>query len=347
MSEVRDPAPLSGLRRKGSYFFVAVVIVVIVGVVIGIETTRRLGHQTAAEGPNASAESAVSGKGVSFPRQVRDGSGQLVTINARAQRIVSQTLGTDEIVLAICAPERIVGLGKFALDPKYSNVVAQARATGAPIVQNTEEILQLKPDLVLVASYSRAEIVEQLQSSGARVFRLANFDRLEDIKQNIRTIGQATGDDERAEALVAQMERELEAVRARVSAAGNKRPRVMSYSPSGNTAGANTLFDEILRTVGATNVVAENGIEGFRKVSAEQVAEWQPEFIIVGADADKFEATRLQLLSNPAVATTKAAREGRIIMIENRSLLTVSHNVVGLVRSLADGLHPESTGKGK
>ena len=271
----------------------------------------------------------------------------MVTIDARPQRIVSQTLGTDEIVLALCSPERIVGLGKFALDPKYSNVVEQARAAGAPVVQNTEEILQLKPDLVFVASYSRAEIVEQLQSAGARVFRLANFDRLEDIKQNIRVIGQATGDDERAEALVAQMERELDAIRARVSAAGNKRPRVMSYSPSGSTAGANTLFDEILRTVGATNVVAENGVEGFRKVSAEQVAEWQPDFIVVGADASKFEETRQQLLANPAVAATKATRAGRIIVIENRSFLTVSHNVVNLVRTLAEALYPDSPDKSK
>jgi iron complex transport system substrate-binding protein len=345
MSKVRHPATLSGPERKGNYFFVAVILIVIVGAVISIEAWRRLSPRTAAEKPNAQSVGDV--KNVSFPRQVRDGSGQLVTIEARPRRIVSQTLGTDEILLAVCSPERIVGLGKFALDPKYSNVVEQARAAGPPVVQNTEEILQLKPDLVLVASYSRAEIVEQLQSAGARVFRLANFDHIEGIKQNIRTIGRATGDDERAEALVAQMGRELDAIRARVSAAGNRRPRVMSYSPSGNTAGANTLFDEILRTVGATNVVAENGIEGFRKISAEQVAEWQPDFIIVGADANKFDETRQQLLANPAVAATKAARAGRIIVIENRYLLTVSHNVVNLVRALADGLYPDSPAKSK
>jgi iron complex transport system substrate-binding protein len=342
MSKAPLPATVSGPRRKGSYFFVAVILAVIVGAVISIEALRRFSPWPSADKPNAQSGANSS----SFPRQVRDGSGQPVTIEARPRRIVSQTLGTDEILLAICSPERIVGLGKFALDPKYSNVVDQARAAGAPVVQNTEEILQLKPDLVFVASYSRAEIVEQLQSAGARVFRLANFDRIDDIKQNIRTIGQATGDDERAAALVAQMERELEAVRARVPA-GNKRPRVMSYSPSGSTAGANTLFDDILHTAGATNVVAENGVDGFRKVSAEQVVEWQPDFIIVGADADKFEETRQQLLANPAVATTEAARAGRIIMVENRSLLTVSQNVVNLVRTLAERLYPDSPDKSK
>ena len=347
MSKVRDPETLSESGRKGSYHTVAVIVVVTVGAVVGVEALRRFGSRSDAERPNARSDSAADAKSSSFPRQVIDGGGRPVTIEARPRRIVSQALGTDEILLAICSPERIVGLGKFALDPKYSNVVEQARVAGSPVVQNTEEILQLKPDLVFVASYSRAEIVEQLQSAGARVFRLGNFDRIGGIEENIRVVGHATGDDERAEALVAQMERELEAVRARVSAAGNKRPRVMSYSPSGSTAGANTLFDDVLRTVGATNIVAENGVEGFRKVSAEQVVEWQPDFIVLGADADKFEETRQQLLANPAVAATEAARGGRIIVIENRTLLTVSHNVVNLVRALAEGLYPDSSDKSK
>jgi iron complex transport system substrate-binding protein len=344
MSKVRHPTTLSGPGRKGSYLFVALILVVVAGAVIGVEALRRFSSRPAAEKPNA--HSAADAGGAGFPRQVRDGGGQPVTIEARPKRIVSQTLGTDEILLAICSPERIVGLGRFALDPKYSNVVEQARAAGSPVVHNTEEILRLKPDLVFVASYSRAEVVEQLQSAGARVFRLADFNSIENIKRHIRVIGQATGDDERAEALIAQMERELEAVRAHVPA-GNKRPRVMSYSPSGSTAGANTLFDDILHTLGATNVVAENGVEGFRKVSAEQVVEWQPDFIVLGADADKFEETRQQLLANPAVATTEAARAGRVIMVENRSLLTVSHNVVNLVKTLAGRLYPNSPDRSK
>lgn len=347
MSKVRRPDTLSESGRRGNYLFVAIIVVVTAGAVVGVEALRRFGARPDAGRPSAHPEAAADAGGSGFPRQVTDGSGRPLTIEARPRRIVSQTLGTDEILLAICSPERIAGLGKFALNPKYSNVVEQARAAGSPLVQNTEEILQLKPDIVFVASYSRAEIVEQLQSAGARVFRLADFGRIEDIKQNIRAVGRATGDDERAEALVAQMERELEGVRARISAAGRRRPRVMSYSPSGSTAGANTLFDDIMHAVGATNVVAENGVEGFRKVSAEQVVEWQPDFIVLGADADKFEETRQQLLANPAVAATEAARAGRIIVIENRSLLTVSHNVVSLVKTLAERLYPDAPDKGK
>jgi iron complex transport system substrate-binding protein len=51
-----------------------------------------------------------------FPRLVRDASGAVMVIPHKPQRIVSQTLGTDEILLALCAPQRIVALSILADD---------------------------------------------------------------------------------------------------------------------------------------------------------------------------------------------------------------------------------------
>jgi iron complex transport system substrate-binding protein len=274
---------------------------------------------------------------------LRDADGNRLTIRQRPARIASQTLGTDEILLAICRPERIVALSKFALDPKYSNVVDEARAAGAPAVQNVEDILQLNPDLIFVASYSRAETIEQLQAAGAPAFRFANFDRIEDIKTNIRTVGHATGDDAEAESLVRRMDDELASIRARIPQ-GGVRPRVMSYGSSGHTAGANTLFDDIIRSAGGTNVTAEHGINGFAKISAEQLLEWQPDFIVVGANQGEFEEVRRRLLASPAVATTNAARAGRVITMDNRYFLTVSHHVVRAVEALVAGLYAPGPG---
>ncbi|MGB7923413.1 MAG: ABC transporter substrate-binding protein [Pyrinomonadaceae bacterium] len=333
-------------RPRGTYLFVALVVVVIIGGIIGIEALRRLNARRSVMSTNLYPESAAERARAPFPRQLRDASGRVVTINARPQRIVSMTLSTDEILLAICPLSRITGFSALALDPKFSNVVAEARASGKPAVDNAEQILRLEPDIIFVASYTRAETVEQLQAAGATVFRFANFISIEDIKQNIRTVGYATGEDELAEGLVAQVERELSAIRARVPL-GDKRPRVMSFSADGYTAGSGTLFDDIVRYAGAINVAAEQGLEGFPRISAEQVAAWQPDFIIAGADAEDLEETRRRLLANPAVAATDAARGGRIILIDNRLFLTVSQHVVGVVGAVVDGLYAATPPAGK
>ena len=289
-----------------------------------------------AEQPSTDARQIRDG----FPGKLRDGGGEEVAIKARPVRIVSQTLGTDEILWEICPRERIAGVSKIGLEPKYSVIADELKAAKITPISNAEEILQLQPDLVFVASFSRAETVESLQASGATIFRFANFDSIEDIQRNIRLVGEAIGEEANAEKLVARMNNELAAVKARIPT-DVKPPRVLSFSLSGSTAGAKTLFDSIVRAAGAANVAAEKGLRGFPKISAEQAVEWQPDFILIGAEAVRAEYARKQLLEHPVIATTAAARNGRIIALDNRYLLSVSQYITQSVRELADALYKE------
>jgi len=270
-----------------------------------------------------------------FPRQLRDASGNLLIISAPPQRIVSQTLGTDEILLAICPPHKIAAISSLALDERYSNIVEQARSM--TVASNVEQILKLQPDLILVASYNRAETVELLQATGAPVFRLANFRSLENIKNNIRTIGLAIGEEHRAELLVAQIEGELRAILTRIPKR-NPPLTVMSYSLGNYTAGAHTTFDDLVKWVGAVNVAAQHGIEEHAKISDEQILAWQPEVIVTHAAPHEFAKARKQLLDNPAIAASRAGQSGKILVIDNRYLFAVSQNIVLGVKALAEGL---------
>lgn len=341
-SSEKQPPSVGESRRN--LLFAAVILIAIIGAIALIEAARRF--QVA---PNASSvrqtETVSNHTNSTFPRTLRDANNNELTIRERPRRIVSQTLGTDEILLSITDPNRVVGFSKFALDPKFSNVVEEAKKTGAPAIQNVEDILQLNPDLIFVASYSRAEIVEQLQSAGAPAFRFANFDRLDDVKTNIRTVGGAIGEEERAENLVRKMDDELNEIRGRIPS-GATPPRVMSYGNAGYTAGANTLFDDIIRHAGGTNATAEGGVKGFAKIGAEQVLEWQPDFIVVGANYNEFEQIREQLLANPAIAATKAARSNHIILMDNRYFLTVSQFTVRAVDELVKEIYkPQASAK--
>src|SRR6266508_538083 len=318
-------------RFNGSAVYIAVIVVALALIVAGIEITRRL--KTPAD-----ATTTVPAGARPFPRELRDAKGETLTIQREPQRIVSQTLGTDEILLAICPTERVVALSHLAEDGNYSNAVEQARQIPNRTTQGPEQILQFKPDLIFVASYSRAETIELLKASKAPVFRFANFDSIADIKSNIRTVGYATGTDAAAEKLIRQMDEDLAAVRARIPKSESPL-RVMSYDQLGYTAGSNTLFDDVVRAAGAVNVSAEQGIKGFAKINSEKIVEWQPEFLITGANRGKEKSVSNRLLEDPAVANCSAARAGRIIVIDNRHFLTVSHHVVGFVEDLANGIY--------
>lgn len=319
-------------KRKDSYLVERVLLALV----------ALMGLGACGGGEQAKRPDSLKPPGGGFPRTIRDGSGSEVILETRPVRIVSQTLGTDEILWAICPRERIIGVSKINLEPKYSLIADELKAANVTLIANAEEILQLQPDLIFTASYSRAETVASLQSSGAPVFRFANFDSIENIQQNIRLVGQAIGEEANAEKLVAQMNAELAAVKARIPAAGAP-PRILSFSLSGNTAGAGTSFDSIVRAAGAVNVAAEKGLRGFPKISPEQVVEWQPDFLLTGAEVTKVEEAKTRLLDHPVIATTNAARARRIIVLDARYLLSVSQYITRAVSDLADALYGAET----
>ena len=282
------------------------------------------------------AASGVEAVASGFPRAVTDAGGATIRLAAPPQRIVSQTLATDEILFAIVDPIRIVGVSTLAVDPTYSNVVVAARARGAPPIRSAEDVIALRPDLIFVASYSRAEIVELLRASGAPVYRFGAFDSIADVLENIRRTGRAVGADAEAARLVADVERRLAQFRDRPRPPG--RPRVLSFTPSGQSAGAKTTFDDIVRHAGGINVAAERGFSGFPRLSVEQVLAWDPDVIVTGAGPGQAAGVKAALLANPGIAATRAARGGHIVILQDRTLLAASHHVVDAVDELARAL---------
>jgi iron complex transport system substrate-binding protein len=318
----------------------AFILCLVCGVAVAIVLIESLRSSGGAVQPQRSDVSAPVAERATapFPRVISDASRATLIIPHKPHRIASQTLGTDEILLAICDPQRIVALSTLADDADYSNVTALAQLVKGRTNAGAEQVLRLHPDMIFVASYSKAELVELLKAAHAPVFRFAHFDRLEDIKANIRIVGYAIGEDEKAEALVQHMERDLAEIHA--SLPKDRQPfRVMSYELAGYTAGAHTLFDDIVHTVGAINIVAEQGLTGFRKISSEQLTQWDPEVIITNADRDTVEETRSQLLQDPAVAVTRAGKTRRVIVIPNHLFLTVTHHITQGIEQLARELY--------
>ncbi|MBC7796336.1 MAG: ABC transporter substrate-binding protein, partial [Pyrinomonadaceae bacterium] len=250
-------------RKNGSFKYVLIIVALIAAVIFGVELSRRNSFDKNSNNTNVSNAANASQP---FPRELRDGDNQVFVVQTKPNRIVSQTLGTDEILLTICEPERVVALSNLAEDANYSNIVEKAREIPNRVTQGAEQILQLSPDLIFVANYSRAEVVELLKASKAPVFRFTNFTSIEDIKNNIRTVGFATGCDAGAETLLQKFNDDLAAIKLKIPA-NQKPPRVMSFG-GGYTAGSKTTFNDIVRSAGAVNVSAEKGIDGFGKISA-------------------------------------------------------------------------------
>jgi iron complex transport system substrate-binding protein len=257
------------------------------------------------------------------------------------QRIVSQALVTDEILLALGVGERLIAVSRPALEPRFSMVVREASRVGVTVAGSAEQILSLRPDLVFLALYTTPETQRQLALARAPAIRIDRFDSLDAIRGNIEVVGFAVGRDAAASRVVAAMDRRIAAARQRArQSLGARSPRVLAWE-DGAVPAAATIFDDVVTTLGARNVAAEGGLHGWPRVAAEQIASWDPDLLFVPADASDSgarEQVLAYLRTQPGVGESRAVRTGAVAVVPRAAFSTVSHHVASLAESLAESL---------
>jgi iron complex transport system substrate-binding protein len=137
------------------------------------------------------------------------------------ERIVCLTEETTETLYLLGEDERIVGISGFTTRPKEARQKPKVSAfTSAKI----EQILELKPDLVIGFSNLQAQIAQDLIRSGVNVI-VFNQRSIEEILETILTLARIVGAEARGRALFERLERELGQI---AQAAGRfpRRPRV-------------------------------------------------------------------------------------------------------------------------
>ena len=278
-----------------------------------------------------------------FPRTVADDSGHQVRIAARPERIASNSITVDGLLLSILDQDRVVAVSRYSLDRRYSDVAATAGRLGLPSSESAEVVLSLLPDLVFAGLHARAEWLDLMRHGDAPIYRVGDTVRtMSGLSELIRKLGYITGEDARAEELAASIELRFQRALDRAAAAPGPKPRVLGYDRSlSYSYGTETIFHDIVSALGATNVGAEQGLVSYDHVSSEQVARWNPDWIVTGALPGDGSGDQTSLLRDPAIAVTEAGRNGRILVLPRHIFLSTSHRVIDLAERLAAALFPD------
>lgn len=266
----------------------------------------------------------------------------VVVFSVRAagpRRVVSQTVGTDELLLALAEPSQVAALSHLAREEVFSAVSEQARAY--PVLEkqhDAEAVLRFDPDLVLVANYSRGELVAQLRRAGVRVFVIERYESLEDAFDNLRALGRELGAEARAEAIIADGRRRVEVLRERLR--GATPVRVIAPSTYGVIGGAETTFQDLCDHAGAENLAATLGkLVGHAAPPSEQMLTWPVDRVVLPGDS--VSAALEPYLALPPYKYMKAVRERRVALVRAYQLSSVTHHRIEGYEQLARALHPE------
>jgi iron complex transport system substrate-binding protein len=196
-----------------------------------------------------------------------------------AERIVSLMPGLTEIVAAVGAGERLVGISDYCDHPR--ELCERVPRVGGLIESSLERILARRPDLVLLPQ-GHLELAGRLAVAGvpARGFVTDSF---ENIRASFVEIGRMTGHPDGGARLARSLDAELAWLAERGRARGT-RPRVLVVvGHRADTlddifvAGRDNFLDEILRIAGARNAI---DVGGWPPVSRDALVRANPDIVI-------------------------------------------------------------------
>ncbi|WP_105102995.1 ABC transporter substrate-binding protein [Microbulbifer pacificus] len=209
-----------------------------------------------------------------------------------AERIASLNLCLDQILLRWVPPQQLVSVTWLSAEEQYRQ---------APIPEHVllnraqaEELIPLKPDLVLTGQFGAQRAATRLEDMGLRVVRIPDAYSLEQLQAQLDALEDSLGPLPRlltqkkqfADLLAAAPKHEPEN-------SARKNPTALILSANNITYGSGMLEHQLLARAGFTNLAAEQGIDQLGRVSLEQVIALQPDLLVFYGGAQDFAIAHL------------------------------------------------------
>jgi iron complex transport system substrate-binding protein len=276
-----------------------------------------------------------------FPMTLTDDDGVEVTLDAEPQRIITFAPSITEIVFALGAGDRLVGVsGEFDDHPEEATSIDHVGGAGEfGVDPNLEKVVSLEPDLFLTIKGGDAW-KEQLRELGIVVFT-ANAEDFDDLLADTRTIGELLGPGpaEAATALTAALDRQAAEISTAVSEDGPVTCFFeVYYGPPVYTVGPNTYLADLLRMAGC-DLVSGSARSDYPTWSVEKLVASSPDVYIV---TDEGVASIDDVAARPGYDAIAAVSEGRVFMVSSDLVSRAGPRVVDGLRQLAEALHPEA-----
>jgi iron complex transport system substrate-binding protein len=216
---------------------------------------------------------------------------------ANLPRIASINLCTDQLLMTLADPPQILGLSPYSRDPARSWAAAQADSF--PRLSGTaEDVLMLQPDVVVAGRFTKLATRELLKDKGMRVVEFDAARSLDDVKKQIRLMGEVTRHSDRAQAEIDRLDAAIAHVR---QLAARKPYRVLAVSRRGWITGGDSLTSSLLANAGLFNAARDLGIKSGRFASLETIVDLKPDFILVSDNTGFAEDEGSAFLLHPAL----------------------------------------------
>ncbi|WP_312338670.1 ABC transporter substrate-binding protein [Anaerospora hongkongensis] len=254
-------------------------------------------------------------------------------LTSKPQRIVSMSPGNTEIVFALGAGDRVVGVTSYSDYPEEAKTKPTIGGYHAPDV---EKIVSLAPDVVFAMTDIQAKYIQILRQAGIRVVAVEPK-TLPEILNAIDIISEALGEEARGRQLHQELAGQLDQVRRQVGTAPAKRTFLEVWDTPLLTVGRQSFIHDLITQAGGINVSADKNVD-YTPCDIEQLYAYNPEvYVVLSHSRDDIRS----VITNPNLAAIQAVKTNQVFSITDDLLQRPGpRSFTGLVK-LAEILHPQ------
>jgi iron complex transport system substrate-binding protein len=275
---------------------------------------------------------AVAAFPCSASHTVTDEAGRAVTVPDHPHRIICLVPSITDAVFALGAADDVVGVSDYV---QYPEEAKKKPSVGSITNPSIETILALRPDLVLGTPHlNQQTILDQLQRFGIPLY-IVDPHGIAGILRSVVSLGQATGREAQAAAMVLRLQQRVAAVRASIKG----KPIVnvfmpVSYDPV-ITIGKGSFITDIIEAAGGHSITSDINQE-WPHISMEAVIARAPQGLLMMRSG---KITIDILRDRPGWNMLPAVKARRVYYIDKRVNFP-SPVAIDALEDLAKQLHP-------
>lgn len=215
------------------------------------------------------------------------------------QRVVSINACTDQLLFALADRDQIAALTDYAVREDYSIDPEEVKAAGVKLIRGSaEEVLKLKPDMVLAGTYTRRATRQLLKRHGVRLELFPPASNVEETKAAIRKAAGLFGHPERGRALVDKIDDAL----ATAPDLRARRLNILQIQRRGFVSGPDTLVGDLLRRLGVANAARQLGVNQIGRASLEAAVKAKADALLLFDPSLRAMDQGAALLLHPALS---------------------------------------------
>lgn len=244
-----------------------------------------------------------------------DFTGNEITMDEYPQRIVSLSPTSTEIMFAIGAQDKLVGVTNSCDYPAGALEIQKVGEFSGP---NLEMIINLKPDVVIGGTYIQEDVTKALAELGVPVIS-TEAENIDDIFTSIEILGMISKQEDDANKVVANMKTRLEEIAKKVKDSKPVSVFYVVWKDPFKTAGNNTFINEVLTLAGGENVASD--VEGWADYSREELIVKNPYGIVSSSHSAPEKETVDSLVKDPLFSELEASKAKRIHIMSDDSII--------------------------